>query len=353
MSAAAFIVFIAAAAGFATEHKKCATVVDSLGRAVPVPQDCTRLACLYAFTGHVVAMLGRGRDIVAVSNGLKRDVLLKKMYPSIAEALTPKFQGAINIEELLRTRPDLVFVSAEMGRNAAETAKLDSCGLTWIAVGFHTMEKQQRAIYSIGRAIGATEKAACYNAYYRRCIERVQQKIRSVPLSQRITIYHATTEATRTTQKNSLPADWIRAAGAINVAAEDSSPAFTGISHIDIEQILVWNPAVILVNEPGLAEHIMNSLRWSSFSAVQKSRVYQLPIGISRWGHPGSLETPLAILWTAQKLYPDLFADIDIHKEVSHFYSTFFNYPLSGTMVQNILNGTGMRLTKDRQKKQR
>ncbi len=37
---------------------------------------------------------------------------------------------------------------------------------------------------------------------------------------------------------------------------------------------------------------------------------YQAPIGISRWGHPGSLETPLAVLWTAKTVYPDKFGHI-------------------------------------------
>lgn len=35
-----------------------------------------RIACLYAFTGHVVTMLGRGEDMAAIVNGLKKDVLL-------------------------------------------------------------------------------------------------------------------------------------------------------------------------------------------------------------------------------------------------------------------------------------
>jgi len=122
---ALFIVMLMAAPGAGTS----ARLTDSLGREVAVPDSVDRIACMYAFTAHVTAMLGRADDIVAVSNGPQRDVLLTSMYPSLRNALVPKLHGAINIEKLVRTRPDIVFVAAETGRNTAEAAKLDACGL--------------------------------------------------------------------------------------------------------------------------------------------------------------------------------------------------------------------------------
>jgi iron complex transport system substrate-binding protein len=114
----------------------------------------------------------------------------------------------------------------------------------------------------------------------------------------------------------------------------------------------LWDPEAILANEPGVAAYIRNNPEWSAVSAVRNGRVFQMPIGISRWGHPGSLETPLAILWTAKTVYPDRFKGLDMNQEVREFYKTFFNYDLSDNMVQQILAGKGMRLTKDRKNKQ-
>jgi iron complex transport system substrate-binding protein len=68
-----------------------------------------------------------------------------------------------------------------------------------------------------------------------------------------------------------------------------------------------------------------------------------LPSGISRWGHPSSPETPLAILWTAKTLYPDRFTDLDMTRECDHFYKEFFGMQLSDEVIQNILFGEGMR----------
>ena len=77
------------------------------------------VGCLYAFTGHVVTMLGRGAQIVAVSKGLKRDTLLHRICPQILDAAVPKSKGAVNIEELLKARIDIVFIPGEIGRNDA------------------------------------------------------------------------------------------------------------------------------------------------------------------------------------------------------------------------------------------
>jgi len=334
------------------DAKTTNTLVDSLGRQVAVPAVIERIGCMYAFTGHVVAMLGRANDIVAVSNGLKRDVMLTTRYPAIRDALVPKYQGAVNIEELARTKPDIVFVSADTARNNSEAAKLDACGLSWLTVDFYNMVQQQEAIALIGQAIGASEKAAAYNSYYRSCIALASQAVAVIPRKSRIRMYQATNEPTRTFPKNSLPADWIRAAGVINVTAQEPARLLNGKHQVSIEQILLWNPEVILVNEPGVATFIKESPKWSAIAAVEDGRVYQLPIGISRWGHPGSLETPLAILWTAKSVYPDRFREIDMQRETSRFYKTFFNYVLSDEMIAQILNGQGMRLTKNRKQKQ-
>ena len=326
-------------------------LTDSLGRQVKAPDTVERIACMYAFTAHVVAMLGRAEDIVAVSNGPQRDVLLTSMHPSIRKALVPKYQGAINVEELARAKPDIVFVAGATGRNEAEAAKLDACGLTWIAVDFRTMEEQQQIITLIGDAIGASEMAAAYNRYYRTCIEQARAAVASIPPDKRITVYHATVEPTRTSSRKSISADCLQAAGVINVAVQDETRFIDGQHQVAVEQILLWNPEVILINEPGAAQFIQGSPKWSAITAVQQGKVFQLPIGISRWGHPGSIETPLAILWTAKTVYPEYFKDIDIKTETRNYYKRFFGIELKDRKLEQILTGTKMRKKKHAQKR--
>ena len=71
-----------------------------------------------------------------------------------------------------------------------------------------------------------------------------------------------------------------------------------------------------------------------------------MPIGISRWGHPGSIETPLAILWAAKQIYPEKFNDLDMAAETKTFYKDFFEYNLSDDLAVKILSGKLVRKPK-------
>ncbi|MEI6125744.1 MAG: ABC transporter substrate-binding protein [Pseudomonadota bacterium] len=327
------------------------SVTDCIGRKVEVPARVKRIGCLYAFAGHVVTMLGRCQDIVAVSNGLQRDKLLLRICPEIDDAVIPKTQGGINIEELVSSRVDLVFVPVDTDRSEAERSKLEKFHIPYLVVDYHTIAEQQKTIAMIGKAIGAVDRAEKYNAYFRKCIERVRSVTDSIAEKKRLRLYHSLNEAVRTDAKDSLSTDWLQLEGVINVALNQDLKLFDGKNYAGMEQILLWNPEVILANEPTAVDEMLQNKQWSAIQAVKSKRVYQLPIGISRWGHPGSLETPLAILWTAKTVYPDRFTGLDLAAETKFFYKNFFNYELTDELISQILSGKDMRFPKHKNKK--
>lgn len=321
-------------------------VTDCIGREVQVPAQVDRIVCLYAFSGHVVTMLDKGANIVAVVNGLKRDVLLNEICPAISEASVPSVSGKINIEELIKTKPDLVFINSEIARSEKEIDKLKKSKIPYLVVEFRNIKEQQYAIEMIGRAVGNYDKAKRYNEYYQKCIDHVQNIVANIPMEQRSKLYHAVNEATRTDAKGTLPADWTQIAGAINVSVNEDLKFLDNKYFASLEQIYLWNPEVIIVNEDGVTDYLMTNKQWSNLEAVKNHKVFQLPNGISRWGHPGSLETPLAILWTAKTLYPDKFASLDMVEEIQHFYQEFFNYQVTEGTALKVLRGKGMRRLK-------
>jgi iron complex transport system substrate-binding protein len=321
-------------------------LTDFTGRQVVAPAEVERIGCLYAFTGHVLAMLGRGNDIVAVVEGLKRDVILNELCPNIKNALVPSTSGAINLEELVKADPDLVFIRIDTASNEGEVAKLEKSAIPYLVVEYRNMAEQMYMIEMIGQAVGEHERALRYNEYYQSCIDRVQAKVKDIPMEERVRVYHSVNEATRTDAKDTLPADWTQVVGAINVSLDQELKFIEDKYFAGLEQILLWDPDVIIANEAGVANYIMTNKQWSSLGAVKNHKVYQMPNGISRWGHPGSLETPLAILWTAKTLYPEMFYDIDMAAETKYYYREFFNYSISDQEAGQVLSGLGMRALK-------
>ncbi|MDD2251727.1 MAG: ABC transporter substrate-binding protein, partial [Dehalococcoidales bacterium] len=258
-------------------------------------------------------------------------------------ASTPRVGGTINIEELLRIDPDVVLVRKDTVADDREVEKLDKSGLPYIVVDYSTMEEQREAILIIGKAIGKEAEATAFNNYYLDIIDRVSQIVGDMPEEDKITLHHSENQATRATHESSLAADWTRAAGVINVSVGGDLELVGNDYYASIEQILLWNPEVIIVNESTAYSLITGHPQWSGISAVQNEKVYQLPNGISRWGHPGSVETPLALLWTAKTVYPDLFTHIDMEQEVHDFYKTFFDMELDDEMIATVLRGGDLR----------
>lgn len=322
-------------------------ITDSVGNTLILTRPVKRIACLYAFCGHVVTMLGRGEDIVAVVKGLKKDVLLQQVLPGIKHISVPAKAGIINIEALLRINPDLVFLKPETAAITAEIKKLDRFKLPYFVAGYHSMKDQMTIIEMMGKAIGREEKAFEYTRYYKRIIESVRQKTAHIPPEKKIRLYHSVNESRRTDGPGTIEADWTRAAGVINVSVGSALHGKGNKNFADIEQILIWNPDVIIVNEDGVDKEIRTDKKWAPIKAVQDNKIFAIPVGISRWGHPGGLETPLAILWTAKTVYPDLFKDIDLKKEIALFYNTFFGITLDNQMIERILDNKGMRRRSD------
>lgn len=321
-------------------------MTDSFGREVFVPDEVENIACLYSFAGYAVCLLGRGDDLVAVPDGLQRDVMLMEIVPQVGEAAVPRKSGKINIEELLRQDPDIVIIRGDTARDEKEVEQLEKAGLNYIVVDYTNIEEQQRAISIIGEAIGRKEEAEAFNRYYNDVIQRVNDVVGAIPEDRRVRMYHSENQALRTTHSSTLPADWSRAAGVVNVSAGEELNLVNNDYYASLEQVLLWNPEVIIANENSAMKYILGNPQWSGIEAVQNGRVYQLPQGISRWGHPGSVETPLAILWTAKTVYPELFGHIDMEKEVEYFYREFFGYRLSPEMIQQVLSGEGLRKPK-------
>ena len=91
---------------------------------------------------------------------------------------------------------------------------------------------------------------------------------------------------------------------------------------------------------------MLSERQWATLKAIKEKKVVLMPIGISRWGHPGSIETPLAILWTAKTLYPDRFNEMDMTGETKAFYMDFFNHALPDQLVNQVLSGKLVRKPK-------
>jgi iron complex transport system substrate-binding protein len=131
---------------------------------------------------------------------------------------------------------------------------------------------------------------------------------------------------------------WINVCGGNNAAGEISGNTKT----VNIEEVLAWNPDVILIGSAKANEvknSIMNDTAWSELNAVKNGKVLANPMGVFDWSRY-SVEEALNIQWVAKLLHVDKFADIDIREQTKYFYQTFYEYALTEAQVDSILNNT-------------
>ena len=325
-------------------------VTDCAGRTVTVPEQVDRVACLYAYTGHVAVLLGVEDRIVAVVNGIKRDELMQRKVENLDDLPCPYSSGSVNIEELAATKPDLVLLRVENLADAGEQEKLDGMGIPYVVVDYVTTEDQLYSIEMTGKALGRADQALAYTAWYRDTVAMVRERLSAVPEAERVRAYHSVNEVVRTDIPDTLSYEILAAAGCQNVVASAGELRLDGNKGMTtVEQIYVWDPDVVLVTEPDAAAYFNTNEKFAGLRAVREGRVYQLPVGISRWAHPGSLESPLAALYIAKLLYPDLFSDIDMRAELISCYERFFHISLTEEDLDMIFSGQGMRAPKEGQ----
>ena len=322
------------------------TVTDSVGRSVSLPREIDSISCVCPFSGPMIVLFGYGDQLTTGCKNMTRSALLNSICPGISDLTVAKNSGSLNAEAILEHGADVIFVDQGTYEDADQRSKLDAIGIPYVVVGYETLAEQLDAVAVIGAALGTEEEAARYIDWANSIMSRVEEGCRDIPDSEKPRIYHSVNEAVRTDYQGSICAEWIALTGAENVSLTSGGLTLEGDkAYTTLEQIYVWEPDLMICNEAGVDDYILSDAKWTGLKCVEEGRVYQIPIGTSRMGHPTSTETPLALLWLAELLYPDYF-DIDFSQELQDYYAEFYDYQIDEETVDAILEGDEMRAAK-------
>ena len=109
---------------------------------------------------------------------------------------------------------------------------------------------------------------------------------------------------------------------------DDPSSKGTG-NEVDMEQILNWNPDVILFAPDSVYDTMAGDAAWQGVTAIQNGAYYEVPMGPYNWmGFPPSVQRLLGMLWMAKVLYPEA-ADYDLYTEAAQYFKLFYHCDLT------------------------
>ena len=325
------------------------TITDNLGNEVEVPKQIDRIVVgnIYPLPSVLTVFFDSGEKIVGmadVSMKAAQNGLLGELYPEVLDAETGFIEGTeINVEEVVKLDPDVVFYGAEAPQIGEQLAEV---GIPAVAVSaskweYDAIETLNQWLDLLGEMFPENAKADICRTYSEEKYNLVQERVKDIPDEERVRsffLFQYSEENLTTSGKLFFGQYWADAIGAKNVGEELTTDNSTAV---DMEQVYAWNPDLIFITNFNAAQpdtlynNEIGTYDWSGIKAVEDQRVYKMPLGMYRSYTPG-IDTPITLMWLAKTAYPEQFADIDITQETKDYYKEVFGVDLTDEQANSI-----------------
>lgn len=310
---------------------------DSLGREIAVPADITRIA--------VTGSLGRV-TLFAIAPDLL--VGIPEPWDDAAKAFIPAEyhnlpnlgqvyggKGEMNLEELLAADPQVVIDIGEPKDGVAEDldALMEQTGLPWVHVSAY-LESLDETYLALGDLLSREEEGKELADYCRKTYDTVvglTENVEKVNM-----LYVLGEKGLNVLAKGSFHGVIIDLMA--NNLAVVNNPLSKGTGNeVDMEQILLWNPDVVIFADGSIYDTVTDDPLWQNITAIQNGAYYEAPIGPFNWmGMPPSVQRLLGLLWMGKLFYPEA-AAYDLYEEVAQYYKLFYHWDLTQEQYNDLM----------------
>jgi iron complex transport system substrate-binding protein len=245
-----------------------------------------------------------------------------------------------NVEVVLRAKPDLI---VDIGSTRPSLAALalqveKQTGIPY-ALFDGRLDATPQTLRSLGRLMGEEARAEKLAAWFEAELKDIRARAARVPAGAKPRVYYGRGPAgLQTGGKGSINVEVLELLDATNVAAE----ARAGLVTVSIEQVLLWNPEVILTTDPNFWRLAWEEPRWRATAAVEKKRVYLSPhLPFGWFDFPPGANRLLGAWWAGKLLYPSQF-DIDLRAKAAEFHRLFYHREPTPAQLDALLGEPGV-----------
>ncbi|ABA87409.1 ABC transporter, periplasmic metal-binding protein, TroA_e family [Syntrophotalea carbinolica DSM 2380] len=320
------------------------TITDMAGRQVQVPDHIHRvLGAVSPVTWMIYAL--DPRLLAGINSALSHEDW-DYLDPYVkALPVMGGFGGTrgVNRETLLALRPDVVIFwgwnRAAVNRRLAQ--QLEGWGVPVVFVDLDRFDRYGAALRFLGDLLDREERAEQLAAYGERALAAVCAATADIPDDERARVYYAEgMDGLETEPQDSFHAELIPLAGGSNVH-RGTLKHYRGRDKLSLEQVLLYDPEVILVQENVFFEAVKTDARWQKVQAVRDGRVWLVPDMPANWfDRPPSFMRYLGLQWLAHQLYPKRFP-LDLKTETREFYKRFLGTAPDDEQLKKILGSAG------------
>ena len=322
-------------------------ITDMAGRKVTVPaaEDIESVfstgpvAAIFMYMVAPDKLLGWNYEL----NDVEKSIILEKYHD------LPNFGmgDAINYEAVIAANPTIALNCGKI--NDAMVSDCDalskSLGIPVIAVD-NELNNSAEAFRFMGELLGVEDHAEELAEYSEKIFTDIAS-LADIPEDEKVSVYFGNGEdSLETAPRGSQHAQILYAVNVTNVA--DLELGDGSRVQISAEQLLAWNPDVIVVNgEPkadksgnSAAEDILSNPDYASLKAVQDNKVYGTPNAPFSWvDRPAGPNRLIGMRWLSAVVYPE-YIKCDVNEEIREFFNLFYHVDLSDEQLENVLKGT-------------
>ena len=312
-------------------------VTDMLGRKVLLHGQIHRILALHPIPTTLLELLAPTR-IVSVDTVFARSLkpddarfTPEQMSSLKSLPITGVYFKGLDPEQLVKLHPDVVITMT--GDTNIEREQMQT-RIPFFAVSKAPTTSYETTIRLIGQIVGQADRADQMAAFWAQKIASVQARTSAVPASKRPTVMYTgkNGDILGIPGKETVFGSTIETAGGRYVGeALPVGHADTENNPVSFEQLITWDPAVIIVASTTGKDKIMNDPRWRQIRAVRDGRVYVPP----KYGGLDGLQAVLGMVWTqgVSLDHDDANARAAIADAMQHYYTLFYGHTLTTTQV--------------------
>jgi len=318
---------------------RAANLTDSAGRSIAIPDKIERIfaagppASILLYTLAPDLLLGWTRSHEPAQCALLGAGACDK--PEVGR-LTGR-GNTTNLEVLLKLKPDLILDVGTVNETYISLANRvqEQTGIPYVLLDGR-FDGTARTYRQLGELTHRQRDADELARYADDTIATIKGRIDNIPDAQRPRVYYGRgPRGLETGLGGSINVETVEFL-ARNVAAERRG----GIATVSVEQVLAWNPDVIITIDPAFAASVRTDPVWAPIKAVQAGRVHLSPQLPFSWvDFPPSVNRLIGLWWLAKILYPERFPE-DLRPITREFYHRFYHMTPTDPQIDGVLAGT-------------
>jgi iron complex transport system substrate-binding protein len=314
------------------------TVVDSAGRQVEIPQRIARVlaagppASILLYTLAPEKMIGW----VRTSSPAEKEFLAESVRELPEYGGLTGRGGTANLEVVLRFKPDLIIDSGSVGATYVSLANnvQEQTKIPYLLLDGR-FENTPAVYRLLGELLGVKDRGEQLANYAEETLNDLKSRIASIPESECPRVYYGRgANGLETGLAGAINMEILEQVGAIDVAAAAGTG---GLTKVSIEQILTWNPDVILALDPVFYRSVRADPLWGSVKAVRDARIYLAPNLPYGWfDAPPGVNRLIGVHWLMSILYPRQFPE-SLRDTTRQFYKLFYHVDLNDEQIDMLL----------------